>query len=81
MNIFITRLNYNTDENTVRNAFENYGAVDSVKIIKDRDTNRSKGFAFVEMPDDNEAREAIKALNDTELEDRTIVVKESEPRR
>ncbi len=80
MNIFVTRLNYNTDENELRNAFENYGTVDSVKIVMDRDTNRSKGFGFVEMPDNDEAKEAINALNDSELDQRTIVVKESEPR-
>ncbi len=80
MNIFVTRLNYNTDESQVRDAFENYGTVDSVKIITDRDTNRSKGYAFVEMPNDDEAKEAINQLNDSNLDERTIVVKESQPR-
>ena len=80
MNIFVAKLDYNTDEHTVRNAFEQFGAVDSVKIIFDRDTGRSKGFGFVEMADDGEANSAIEALNDAELDGRSIVVKQAQPR-
>lgn len=80
MNIFVTKLNYGTGEDEVRQAFENFGEVDSVKIIMDKDTGRSKGFGFVEMPNDDEAQEAINQLNDSELDQRTIVVKKSEPR-
>lgn len=80
MNIFVARLNYDTRESDLQDAFEEFGAVDSVKIIMDKFTGRSKGFGFVEMPDDDAAREAIKNLNDTEFDGRTIVVKEAEDR-
>ena len=80
MNIFVAKLNYDTQESDLQYAFEEFGAVDSAKIIMDRETGRSKGFGFVEMPNDDEAREAIRQLNDQELDGRTIVVKEAEPR-
>ncbi len=80
MNIFVAKLNYSTSEAELRNAFEQYGEVSSVKIIMDRDTGRSKGFGFVEMPDDNEGKAAISGLNETELKGRVIVVKEAVPR-
>ncbi len=81
MNIFVAKLNYATSEDALRKAFEEFGTVDSVKVIMDRDTNRSKGFGFVEMPDDSEAMEAISSLNDSELDGRTIVVKKANPKR
>lgn len=80
MNIFVAKLDYNTDDGTVRDAFEKFGTVESVKIIFDRETGRSKGFGFVEMPDSGEGQSAIDALNETELDGRTIVVKEARPR-
>lgn len=80
MNIFVARLNYDTTEETLQEAFQEFGTISSVKVIIDKYTGRSKGFGFVEMPDDNEAAAAIEALNDTELDGRTIVVKVSEPR-
>ncbi len=80
MNIFVARLNYDTDESGLQAAFEEFGAVDSVKIVMDKFTGRSKGFGFVEMPNDDEARDAISDLNDSELDGRTIVVKEAEDR-
>jgi len=80
MNIFVAKLSYNTSESKILSAFEAYGEVTSAKIIMDRETGRSKGFAFVEMPNDDEAKQAIAALNDTEIDGRTVVVKESEPR-
>ncbi|HHB77827.1 MAG TPA: RNA-binding protein [Saprospiraceae bacterium] len=80
MNIFVAKLSFDTRESTLQNAFEEFGAVDSVKIIMDKFTQKSKGFGFVEMPNDDEARNAIEALDDTDLDGRTIVVKESEPR-
>ncbi len=80
MNIFVAKLNYSTDDSSVREAFERFGTVESVKIIFDRDTGRSKGFGFVEMPDTGEGQSAIDALNDSELDGRTIVVKEARPR-
>ena len=80
MNIFVAKLNFDTRESTLQEAFEGFGAVDSVKIITDKFTGRSKGFGFVEMPNDDEAKAAISDLNDTEFDGRTIVVKEAEPR-
>lgn len=80
MNIFVTKLNYDTSEESLTELFEHYGQVDSVKIIMDRDTGRSKGFGFVEMPDDSEGQEAINNLNETEFDGRTIIVKKANPR-
>ena len=80
MNIFVAKLDYNTSEDTVRGLFENYGSVSSVKIIMDKFTGRSKGYGFVEMDDDSEARDAISNLNDAEVDGRSIVVKEAQPR-
>lgn len=75
MNIFVARLNFKTRHEDLANAFAQYGQVASAKIIKDKETGRSKGFGFVEMPNDEEANQAIAALNETELDGRTIIVK------
>ena len=80
MNIFVAKLNYATSEDALRQAFEEFGTVDSAKVIMDRETQRSKGFGFVEMPNDDEANRAISGLNETELDGRTIVVKKANPR-
>lgn len=80
MNIFVTKLNYATSSDALREAFEAFGTVDSASVIMDRDTGRSKGFGFVEMPDDNEALGAIEALDQSDLDGRTIVVKKAEAR-
>ena len=80
MNIFVAKLNYETQESTVRRAFEEFGEVSSVKIIMDKMTGRSKGYGFVEMPSDDEGMAAIDSLNDTDLDGRTIVVKKARPR-
>ena len=80
MNIFVAKLNFDTQEPGLREAFAAYGEVDSVKIIMDKFTGRSKGFGFVEMPDDEQAMAAINGLNDTDVDGRTIVVKKAEPR-
>ena len=80
MNIFVAKLNFDTRESELQDAFEEYGAVDTVKIIMDKFTGRSKGFGFVEMANDDEAQNAIDGLNDVELDGRTIVVKKAEPR-
>ncbi len=77
MNIFVTKLSYDTQEDSLRQAFEEHGEVSSARIVIDRDTNRSKGFGFVEMPNKDEAIKAIKALDETDLDGRTIVVKEA----
>ncbi len=79
MNIFVTKLSYDTSEESLSQLFEQFGSVDSVKIIMDRDTGRSKGYGFVEMSD-SEGREAIDALNESKLDGRTIIVKEARPR-
>lgn len=80
MNIFVAKLNFDTRESDLQTAFEAHGAVDSVKIIMDKFTGKSKGFGFVEMPNDEEAQAAIDDLNDREFDGRTIVVKKAEPR-
>lgn len=80
MNIFVANLSFRLTEDDLRDMFEQFGTVDSAKIILDRDTGRSKGFGFVEMPDDDEARDAISNLNEAEVEERPIVVKEARPR-
>ncbi len=80
MNIFVAKLNFDTHEEDLQAYFEGFGAVDTVKIIMDKFTGRSKGFGFVEMPNDEEAQNAIDGLNDTEIDGRTVVVKKAEPR-
>ena len=80
MNIFVSNLNFKMTEDQLRDEFEKYGDVSSAKIIKDRDSGRSKGFGFVEMPDTNDANEAIKELNGADINGRTIVVNEARPR-
>ena len=80
MNIFVAKLNYDTTSETLEDVFTSYGDVDSAKVIFDRETGRSKGFGFVEMPNDDEAMQAIEALNESTLEGRTIVVKKARPR-
>ncbi len=80
MNIYIGNLNYRVREDDLKQVMEEYGIVDSVKIVKDRETGRSKGFAFVEMPNDSDAKRAIEELNEAEYEGRQMVVKEARPR-
>jgi len=79
MNIFVAKLNYSTRVESLQELFEEFGDVDSVKIIMDRDTGRSKGYGFVEMPNDAEALAAIAELNDSEYDGQVIVVKKSSP--
>ena len=80
MNLYIGNLNYNVKESDLRNVMEEYGAVASVKLITDRETRRSKGFAFIEMPDDTEAANAIKELNGAEYDGKVITVNVAKPR-
>ena len=80
MNIFVAKLNYDTQVDDLRAAFEQFGEVSSCNIISDKFTGRSKGYGFVEMPDDDAANEAIRSLNDTDMDGRTIVVKQAEDR-
>jgi RNA recognition motif-containing protein len=81
MNIFVAKLSYSTQETTLRDLFEAYGEVESVKIIYDRDSGRSKGFGFVEMPDEDEGMAAINELNESTVDGRTVLVQQSKPRR
>ena len=80
MNIFVAKLNFGTSSEDLREAFEAFGEVDSAKVIMDHDTGKSRGFGFVEMPNDDEAQAAIDALNETDFDGNTIVVKKAEPR-
>ncbi|WOK07149.1 RNA-binding protein [Imperialibacter roseus] len=80
MNIFVGSLPYSIEEAELKGYFEDYGEVSSVKIITDKFTGRSKGFGFVEMPDDEAAQKAIKELNGAEVKGRAIVVNKSEPK-
>ena len=80
MNIFVARLNFKTRREDLEAAFAKFGQVTSAKIVKDRDTGRSKGFGFVEMANDAEAQAAIAALNETELDGRAIAVKPANPK-
>lgn len=80
MKIYVGNLAYSVTEDDLRNAFEQHGGVSSVAIIMDRDTGRSKGFGFVEMEDNAKAKEAIAALNETELGGRAMRINEARPR-
>ncbi|MEQ8423864.1 MAG: RNA-binding protein [Cyclobacteriaceae bacterium] len=80
MNIFVARLNFKTGQEELEKAFAQFGEVTSAKIITERDTGRSKGYGFVEMPNEEEGNKAIEALNETELDGRTIIVKLANPK-
>ncbi|MFC6877666.1 RNA recognition motif domain-containing protein [Flavobacterium myungsuense] len=80
MNIFVGSLPFSIEEADLRESFEAYGAVDSVKIITDKFTGRSKGFGFIEMSNDEEAQKAINELNGATVQGRAIVVNKSEPK-
>ena len=80
MNIFAAKLSFDTQSEDLREAFEEFGEVSSASVITDKFTGKSKGFGFVEMPNDEEATKAINELNDSTLDGRTIVVKKAEPR-
>lgn len=80
MNIFAAKLSFDTQSEDLREAFEEFGEVSSASVITDKFTGKSKGFGFVEMPNDEEASKAISELNDSTLDGRTIVVKKAEPR-
>ena len=80
MNIFVAKLSFDTREDSLKEVFEEFGEVSSAKIIMDKFTGRSKGFGFIEMPNDEEGQNAINDLNESELDGRNIVVKKAEPR-
>ena len=79
-NIFVGNLSFNSTEEAVRSLFERYGAVNSARIMTDRDTGRSRGFAFVEMENDSEAANAINALNGYQMDGRSLNVNEARPK-
>lgn len=80
MNIYIGNLNYRVQAEDLKQVLAEYGAVENVKVITDRETGRSKGFAFAEMANDGEGKAAIEQLNGAEYAGRTMVVKEARPR-
>ena len=80
MNIYVSHLNFATKDDSLLNLFAEYGEVSSASIIMDRETGRSRGFGFVEMPNDAEGRKAIEALNDTEFEGKVIGVNIARPK-
>jgi cold-inducible RNA-binding protein len=80
MNIFVAKLNFDTTSEDLQAAFDAFGEVSSAKVIMDRETGRSKGFGFVEMPNDQEGNNAIENLDGTELDGREIVVKKARPK-
>ncbi len=80
MNIYIGNLPYNTSEDDLRDLFSAHGEVSSVNVIIDRDSGRSKGFGFVEMPDKAQAESAINAINQTDVSGRSVRVNEARPR-
>jgi len=80
MNIYVGNLSWNLKDQDLSNLFASHGEVSSAKIVTDKFTNRSKGFGFVEMPNDDQAQAAIAALNGTEVDGRNIVVNESRPK-
>ncbi len=80
MNIYVGNLSYRISEEELKEVFEQFGVVDSVKIVRDRDTGRSKGYAFLEMPEESEAQQAIDGQNEQTLAERTMVVNQARPR-
>ncbi len=80
MNIFVGNLPFTSNDETLREAFSQYGAVDSAQVIMDRETGRSRGFGFVEMPNSAEAQEAIQGMNGADLDGRSLTVNEARPK-
>ena len=80
MNIYVANLSWNTNSDSLQELFSQYGEVTSAYIINDRETGRSRGFGFVEMPNDEEGQKAIDTLNETEFEGKNIAVSVARPR-
>jgi len=78
--IYVGNMNYETTEQSLRDLFTNYGEVEEVAIINDRDTGRPRGFAFVTMTEDESGKQAIEALDGNEFEGRRLTVNEARPR-
>ena len=80
MNLYVSNLSFNTTDDNLRQLFEKFGAVSSAKVIIDRETGRSRGFGFVDMPDRTEAKDAMDSLNEISLGKKPLVIKEAEER-
>ena len=80
MNIYVGNLSFDTTSSDLKDAFGRHGQVGDARVTEDKMTQRSRGFGFVEMASDSEARNAIEALNGTDLQGRTITVNEARPR-
>ena len=80
MNIYVSNLNFATQNDSLQDLFAQFGEVSSANIITDRESGRSRGFGFVEMPNDDEGQQAIDALNDTDFEGKTITVNVARPK-
>ncbi|MCL2289657.1 MAG: RNA-binding protein [Bacteroidetes bacterium] len=80
MNIYIANLNYSVSDAELKELFQKYGEISSAKVITDRETGRSRGFGFVEMPNEAEALKAIQELNETEHEGKVIAVNVAKPK-
>ena len=80
MNIFVGNLSFSTTDDSLNRAFAQYGRVDSARVVLDRDTQRSRGFGFVEMTNEEEANNAVKSLDGTDLDGRSLRVNEARPR-
>jgi len=80
-NIYVGNLSYDATEEDLRQAFSEHGEVSTVNIITDRETGRPRGFAFVEMPDGEQAKEAIEKVNLTDIAGRSVTVNEARPKR
>lgn len=78
--LYVGNLNYATTDDDLRTLFSEHGAVTSAQVVMDRDTGRSKGFAFIEMSSEGEAKTAMEALNGTELRGRALRINEAKPR-
>jgi len=80
VNIYVGNLSYTATDEDIRSAFEAFGQITSARVIMDKETGRSRGFGFVEMPNDEEGRKAIEAVNNKEIAGRPVRVNEARPR-
>jgi len=80
MNIYVGNLSYSVTDNELRDLFSEFGEISRASVIMDRETGRSKGFGFVEMPNDAQAKAAITAMNDKDVNGRNLRVNEAKPR-
>jgi RNA recognition motif-containing protein len=79
MNIYVANISFRASEGQLKDLFQQFGEVSSVKIVTDRDTGRSRGFGFIEMPNDSEGKQAIAQLNGVDFSERNLVVNEARP--